>query len=81
MEMLHGTGKQHSSNLYILYTYTLCCINFQYTYPHIKTPIFLLNARYDTWQLDNILQLGCRAPNCTAEQMMEFENFGEVAIV
>ena len=53
-------------------------VNFQYTYPHIKTPIFLLNARYDTWQLDNILQLHCRAPNCTEEQMKQFENFGEV---
>ena len=52
--------------------------DLQYTYPHIKTPIFLLNARYDTWQLDNILQLHCHVSNCTEEQMKQFENFGEV---
>ena len=40
--------------------------------------MFLLNARYDTWQLDNILQLHCRVPNCIEEQMKQFENFGEV---
>ncbi|XP_065887728.1 uncharacterized protein [Dysidea avara] len=52
------------------------CFMAQYTYPHIKTPIFLLNARYDTWQLANILQLTCHAPNCSDDQMKEFNNFG-----
>ena len=40
--------------------------------------MFLLNARYDTWQLDNILQLHCHAPDCSEEQMMQFYDFGEV---
>jgi len=50
----------------------------QYTYPHIKTPIFLLNARYDTWQLSHILQLPCHPPNCSADLMKKFEEFGNV---
>ncbi|XP_065888663.1 uncharacterized protein [Dysidea avara] len=52
------------------------CFMAQYTYPHIKTPIFLLNARYDTYQIGNILGLNCYPPNCTADQMKEFENYG-----
>ena len=42
------------------------------------TPIFLLNARYDWWQLLNNLELGCLPPKCTDEQMMQFEKFGVV---
>jgi hypothetical protein len=26
----------------------------QFTYPHIKAPLFVLNAKYDAWQLGNI---------------------------
>ena len=73
--MFHGTGKIATNAIFSAHDYFT---DFQYTYPHIKTPIFLLNARYDTWQLENILQLHCQAPNCTKEQMAQFENFGEV---
>ncbi|XP_062512571.1 uncharacterized protein LOC134188416 [Corticium candelabrum] len=45
------------------------CFMAQYTYPYIKTPIFVFNAEYDTWQLQNILQVGCKAPNCNESQM------------
>ena len=34
------------------------CFMAQYTYPHIKTPVFLLNSMVDEWQTSNIL-----APN------------------
>ena len=47
------------------------CFMAQYTYPYIKTPIFVLNAEYDTWQLENILQVGCKAPNCNDKQMLK----------
>ena len=29
--------------------YMWLIIDLQYTYPHIETPIFLLNARYDSY--------------------------------
>ena len=48
------------------------CFMAQYTYPYIKTPIFVLNSEYDTWQLSNILQLGCLPPKCTPEKMTDF---------
>ena len=50
----------------------------QYTYPYIKSPIFALNSQYDTWQLANILQLGCLPPKCSESQMKLFENFRNV---
>ncbi|XP_065886637.1 uncharacterized protein [Dysidea avara] len=50
-----------------------CCMA-QYTYPHINTPIFLLNSRYDTWQINFILQLHCHASNCSDYQMEELPN-------
>ena len=62
-------------------TYTYICVYplfLQYTYPYIKTPIFLLNSAYDAWQIENILQLGCVPPACTEAQLWELENFGQV---
>jgi len=40
----------------------------QYSYPFIKSPIFVLNSQYDTWQLANILQLGCLPPRCSEQR-------------
>ena len=48
------------------------CFMAQYTYPYIQTPIFVLNSLYDTWQLGNILQLGCNPPDCNNTRMLEF---------
>ena len=53
----------------------------QYSYPFIKSPIFVLNSQYDTWQLANILQLGCLPPRCSESQMKFFENFRNVRLV
>ena len=50
----------------------------QYTYPYIKTPIFVLNSLYDTAQL-SANQLGCLPPNCSQEQMEFFDNFRVVS--
>jgi hypothetical protein len=35
------------------------CIFAQYTYPHIKTPTFIAEGAYDSWQLGNLLKLPC----------------------
>ncbi|XP_065887895.1 uncharacterized protein [Dysidea avara] len=57
------------------------CFMAQYTYPHITTPIFLLNSRYDTYQINFILQLHCHAPNCSTDQMKEFMKYGNEFLV
>ena len=41
--------------------------------------MFSLNSIFDTWQLENILQLDCLPPNCSEEQMNQLENYGQVA--
>jgi len=51
------------------------CFFAPYSYPFIKTPIFVLNSVYDTAQLAGILQLGCLPPNCSQEMMEFFDNF------
>ncbi|XP_065840834.1 uncharacterized protein [Oscarella lobularis] len=48
------------------------CFMGQYAYEYLKTPLFVFNSQYDTWQLDYILELGCRPPNCNARQMKHF---------
>ena len=42
---------------------------------YIRTPLFVYNSAYDTWQLPNILGLTCLPPNCNAAEYAEFENF------
>jgi len=46
----------------------------QYSYPYINTPIFTYNSQYDTWQLENTLQLNCLPPRCSNEQLKLLEN-------
>ena len=50
----------------------------QYTYPHIKTPIFMLNSRYDAYQILAILQLFCLPGKCTPDQINDFQDYGDV---
>jgi len=57
------------------------CFFPQYVLPYIQTPIFVLNAAYDTWQVHNILVPGSADPhghwhyckqnpvNCTSTQL------------
>jgi hypothetical protein len=33
------------------------CFMAQYTYPHVRTPTYMLNSKWDLWQLQNILAL------------------------
>ena len=52
----------------------------QYTFPHIKTPLFVLNSPYDTWQLSNILQLNCTSSdNCPEAEKEAFYNYRNVS--
>jgi len=56
------------------------CLLAQHTYSFIKTPLFLLQAKYDSWQIQNILQLGClgwvEVPRCTGAELDAFMEFG-----
>ncbi|XP_011405404.1 PREDICTED: pectin acetylesterase 5-like [Amphimedon queenslandica] len=51
------------------------CFMAQYTYPYISSPTFTLHSLTDTWQLENIVELDCLPPSCTATQMKEFYKF------
>ena len=52
----------------------------QYTFPHIKTPLFVLNSPYDTWQLFNVLQLNCKSvDNCPEAEKEAFFNYRNVS--
>ena len=55
----------------------------QYTYPHIRTPIFMLNSAYDTWQLKEIFQIDyCCASLCSPDQFVRVdEEFAQVRII
>ena len=39
------------------------CFMAQYTFPHVKTPAFVINSFYDAWQWDNILAMPCNQPS------------------
>jgi len=56
------------------------CFFAQYTYPHIKSPLFVWNSRFDSWQAGNILQLDCSPINpankCNATQLQWLDNYG-----
>jgi hypothetical protein len=40
--------------------------------PFVKTPLFILNSKYDTWQEKAILGLDCVPPSCTNEAQEAF---------
>ena len=52
----------------------------QYTFPFIKSPMFVLNSLYDIIQLHCNLQLDCLPPNCSDSQMKAFYNFESVRL-
>jgi hypothetical protein len=55
------------------------CFFAQYTFPHIKTPLFVLNSAYDTWQLPNILQFNCKnLSTCPEAEKEAFYNYRNV---
>jgi hypothetical protein len=41
------------------------CMMAEYTFPFISTPLHMIQSSYDSWQLDNVLQLPCYPPTAT----------------
>jgi len=56
------------------------CLFAPQTYPYIKTPIFLLQGKYDSWQIQNILQISClgwvEEPKCNGTDLTGFMEYG-----
>jgi hypothetical protein len=53
----------------------------QYVFPFIKSSIFVFQNLYDSWQINNILKIGCSGYNqpmtsCSATQMDALEKYG-----
>lgn len=46
--------------------------------PFVKTPLFILNSHYDTWQEKAILGLNCSMPSCTGAQLDYFVKYGDI---
>lgn len=54
------------------------CFMAPYTLPYIKTPVFIVQALYDSWQSQNIIGLDCVAQGCTnATEYEAWLNLGE----
>ncbi|KAJ6343023.1 hypothetical protein OIU78_010859 [Salix suchowensis] len=83
---LHGSAK----NLPLSCTSTLkpsFCFFPQYVAPQVRTPLFILNAAYDSWQIRNILAPGNADPlgvwksckldinNCSPLQLKAMQDF------
>lgn len=70
---MHAYAHIHMLTNIRAYTHAL-----QYSFPFIKSPIFILNSLYDTAQLTGNLGMVCLPPCCDAGQMTFFENFRNV---
>lgn len=54
------------------------CMFAPYTYPHIRTPILVLNSIYDSWQLGNILNLPCTSKgprSCNVQEIQDANGY------
>jgi hypothetical protein len=55
------------------------CFMAQYTLPFLRTPLFIMNPQYDSWQMGNVLALssGCiqKPSTCSQQEMTAFQNF------
>jgi hypothetical protein len=52
-----------------------------YVFPFIASPIFVFQNLYDSWQINNVLKIGCSGYNkpmtsCSAAQMATLEKYG-----
>jgi len=57
------------------------CIFAPYTYPFIKSPLFLLNSRFDSYQVGSILGVRCNPNvkgNCSATQIDQMDGYGKL---
>ena len=57
------------------------CFMAQYVLDYVRTPVFLAEGKYDSWQLNNVLQLGCGSPTpettCDAARLQAFFAYGD----
>ena len=72
-----SVNSQFNISVLIHAMYMFLCT--QYSFPYIKSPMFVLNSLYDTAQLAGILKLPCLPPNCTDKEMMFFYDFEHVS--
>uniref|UniRef100_A0A5B6ZFQ0 Pectin acetylesterase n=1 Tax=Davidia involucrata TaxID=16924 RepID=A0A5B6ZFQ0_DAVIN len=82
----HGSAKQLPLSCTSKLTPSLCFFP-QYVAQHIRTPLFILNAAYDSWQIRNILAPGDADPhglwhnckddikNCPPSQLKTLQDF------
>lgn len=57
------------------------CIFAEHVTPYIKSEMFVMQNLYDSWQINNILDIGCSGYNkpmtdCSAAQMSALEQYG-----
>mmetsp|Transcript_58567 Transcript_58567/g.66786 ORF Transcript_58567/g.66786 Transcript_58567/m.66786 type:complete len:405 (+) Transcript_58567:57-1271(+) len=45
------------------------CIFPQYFVHEMETPVFPVQSQYDSWQLGNILRIGCTPENCKGDEL------------
>ena len=41
----------------------------------MQTPLFVMNAAYDVYQLPNVMKLPCFPPNCSTAQILEMNQW------
>nr|CAB3485663.1 unnamed protein product [Digitaria exilis] len=83
---LHGSAKNLPTSCTSKQSPELCMFP-QYVVPTIRTPLFLLNAAYDSWQIKNVLAPSPADPkktwaqckldikNCSPSQLATVQNF------
>lgn len=54
------------------------CMFPRYEAPFIRSRLFLVQSQYDSWQMDNVVHLGCDPPkegSCSEAQLKRFQSF------
>ena len=51
------------------------CLMAEYLTDHIVTPMFVMNAAFDVYQVQNILDVGCVPNNCSTAQISAIEGY------
>ena len=52
------------------------CFVTEYMFPFIRSPLFIIQSGYDSFQIPNILQSKCtHLSNCTADQLQDIHTY------
>eukprot|EP00041_Stephanoeca_diplocostata_P013253 m.232158 g.232158 ORF g.232158 m.232158 type:complete len:525 (-) comp19271_c0_seq1:222-1796(-) len=51
------------------------CLMAEYLTDHIATPLYVMNAAFDVYQVQHILDVGCVPSTCTAAQLSAIEGY------